>query len=114
MADFKTIAQVDELGENQAIVGYYGRIPVIVFNVSGEYYAIEDRCTHADVALSGGEIDLSTCQITCPKHGAEFDIKSGRALSPPAVVPVMTFDVREQDGDIQIAPLSRSSNCDES
>ena len=108
MAEFKTVAQADELGENEALVAYYGRIPVIVFNIGGEYYAIEDRCTHADVALSGGDIDLTTCQITCPKHGAEFDIKSGRVLSPPAVVPVMTFDVRDENGEIQIAPLSRS------
>lgn len=112
MADFKTVAQADELGENEAILVRYGRIPVIIFNIGGEYHAIEDKCTHADVALSGGEVNLNTCQITCPKHGAAFDIKTGQALSAPAVVPVMTFDVREHEGDIQLAPMGRRASRD--
>lgn len=102
MADFQTVAAVDEVGENEAIVVNYGRLWVLIFNIGGEYYAIEDRCSHAEVELSGGEIDLNTCQIKCPKHGAKFDIKTGAALSAPAVMPVVTFDVRVVDNDIQI------------
>jgi len=109
MPDYKTIAPVDELNPGEAILVHYGRIPVLVFNIDGDLFAIEDRCSHADVALSGGDIDLKTCQITCPKHGASFDITTGAALSPPAVVPVMTFDVRVEDGEIQIARHTKSS-----
>ncbi|MEO0563824.1 MAG: Rieske 2Fe-2S domain-containing protein, partial [Chloroflexota bacterium] len=76
---------------------------VLLFMIDGEFYAYEDRCSHADVTLNDGQIDLKSCQITCPKHGATFDIKTGEALTPPAIVPVVTFDVRVEGENIQIA-----------
>lgn len=108
MSDYKTVAQTHEIQPGEAALVDFGHIPVLVFNVDGEYYAIEDRCSHADVALSNGEVNLDTCQIKCPKHGAAFDIKTGAVLSPPAIVPVMTFDVRVDGEDIQLARVTRS------
>lgn len=107
MSDFQSVAKVDEVGENEAIIVSFGRLSVLVFNLGGEYYAIEDRCSHADVELSGGSVDLEACTIQCPKHGAKFDIKTGVALSPPAVMPVFSFDVRVEGDEIQIARRSR-------
>lgn len=107
MTDFKTVAQADELNPGEAILVQDGRMRILIFNVDGEHYAIEDRCSHADVALSDGKIDLKTCQITCPKHGAKFDITTGAALKAPAVAPVMAFDVRVEDGAIQIKRRTR-------
>lgn len=73
---------------------------VAVINVGGQYFAIEDVCTHDGEELTGGPIDDD--QIICPRHGARFCIRTGEALSPPAYEPVATFEVRVQDGIIEV------------
>lgn len=110
MTEFRAVLGADELNAGEATIVTYGRLHVIVFNVDGTYYAIEDRCSHADVELSGGEVDLAACEITCPKHGARFDIKTGAALSAPAHAPVKTFDVRVQGGKVEIAPRPKAGH----
>lgn len=73
---------------------------IAVFNVGGSFYAIEDRCTHDDGPLADG--DLDDFAVTCPRHGARFDIRTGKVLSLPAVVDVPWFPVRVTDGQVQI------------
>jgi 3-phenylpropionate/trans-cinnamate dioxygenase ferredoxin subunit len=73
---------------------------VLLCNVDGDIYAIEDVCTH-----DGGELDqgeLEGCRIMCPRHGAFFDVTTGAALTPPAVMPVATFKVRLEGNDIHV------------
>ena len=75
-----------------------GRRDVLLCNVDGEIYAIEDVCTH-----DGGELDqgeLEDCRIMCPRHGAYFDVKTGQALTLPAILPVPTYEVRIEGDDI--------------
>ena len=74
--------------------------PVAVFNLEGEYYAIEDICTHDGGILTGGAIEGE--QIVCPRHGARFSIKTGAVLTPPAYENVATFAVRIEDGMVQV------------
>jgi 3-phenylpropionate/trans-cinnamate dioxygenase ferredoxin subunit len=69
---------------------------VLLCNVEGEIFAIEDVCTHDGGPLDQGE--LMGDRIMCPRHGAFFDVKSGAALTLPAIVPVRTYKVRT-DGD---------------
>jgi 3-phenylpropionate/trans-cinnamate dioxygenase ferredoxin subunit len=104
MADFRTVANTGDLNPGEATIVDYGRMSVILFNIDGEYFAIEDRCSHEEVELSSGTIDLANCRIQCAKHGAEFDIKTGEVLSPPAIAPVKTFDVQIDGTNIQITP----------
>jgi 3-phenylpropionate/trans-cinnamate dioxygenase ferredoxin subunit len=73
-----------------------------VFNCGGELHAIEDRCSHDDGPLCLGAWDEETCTIACPRHGARFDLESGRALSLPAYLPVKTFPVRVEDGVVVV------------
>lgn len=75
-------------------------IDIAVFNVDGEYYAIEDVCSHDGGVLTGGSVKGD--EIMCPRHGARFSIKTGAALSPPAYEPVDTFPVRVEDGMVQV------------
>jgi 3-phenylpropionate/trans-cinnamate dioxygenase ferredoxin subunit len=75
-------------------------VAVAVFNLGGEFYAIEDVCTHDGGDLAGGEVDGDA--IVCPRHGARFSIKTGEVLAPPAYEPIATFPVRVQDGMIQV------------
>jgi 3-phenylpropionate/trans-cinnamate dioxygenase ferredoxin subunit len=73
---------------------------LLLCNVDGAFYAIEDVCTH-----DGGELDqgeLEGCRIMCPRHGAYFDVTTGAALTLPAVLPVPTYPVRIAGDDIVI------------
>ncbi len=65
-----------------------------------EVYAIEDECSHAAVALSEGDVD--GCTIECWMHGSRFDLRSGKALGPPATEPVPVFPVRVEGDDVLI------------
>ncbi|MDH3400921.1 MAG: non-heme iron oxygenase ferredoxin subunit [Chromatiales bacterium] len=71
-----------------------------LFNLDGMYYAIEDICTHDNEELTGGPIDGD--QIICPRHGARFCIRTGKALTAPAYEPVATFPTRVHNGMIQV------------
>jgi 3-phenylpropionate/trans-cinnamate dioxygenase ferredoxin component len=64
---------------------------IAVFNVEGTLFAISDTCTHAEASLSEGRVDGET--VECPLHGACFDLRTGEALTPPAVEPVQIFPV---------------------
>ena len=73
-----------------------------VYNCGGELYALEDRCSHDDGPLCLGNWDAETCVAFCPRHGASFDIRSGRALTLPAYLPVRTFPVHVDDGVVKV------------
>ena len=70
-----------------------------VYNCGGELYALEDRCSHDDGPLCEGVFDCEEKVATCPRHGARFDITTGRPLSLPAYLPVETYAVRVRDED---------------
>ena len=74
---------------------------IAIFNIDGEYFAIEDTCTHDGGCLTGGKIEANI--IECPRHGAQFDIKTGQVLSPPAYEDLQTFTVRVNNDMLQIA-----------
>lgn len=71
---------------------------IALANVDGAYYAIDDVCTHDGGPLDQGE--LIGEQIECPRHGARFDVRTGRAVALPAVLPVKTYRVRVEGQDI--------------
>jgi 3-phenylpropionate/trans-cinnamate dioxygenase ferredoxin component len=76
---------------------------IAVFNVDGALFAISDVCTHADAPLSEGRVDGET--VECPLHGACFDLRTGEALTPPAVEPVQTYAVVLQDDNVYVDVL---------
>jgi 3-phenylpropionate/trans-cinnamate dioxygenase ferredoxin subunit len=73
-------------------------VELLLCNVDGDVYAVADVCTHDGGPLDQGE--LQGCQIMCPRHGALFDVTTGRALTLPAVVPLETYTVRVEGDDI--------------
>ncbi len=77
-----------------------GDTPLLLVNLDGEIYALEDRCSHEDFELSAGAVDASNGSIECTLHGARFDLRDGRALCLPASAPVRTFPIRIDDGAI--------------
>ncbi len=92
-----------ELGEgDMRMVEADGR-RIGVFRCSGgELYAIEDRCSHDDGPLAEGDFDRDACTVECPRHGSLFDLRSGRPRTLPAYVPVDTFDVSVEDGEVKL------------
>lgn len=77
--------------------------PIVVFNVGGSFFAIGDRCTHDDGPLGDGDLENHT--VSCPRHGAKFDIRNGNALTLPAVEPTTSFPTRVVDGLLEIGLL---------
>lgn len=75
----------------------FGPEAVVVIHTSEGMFALEDRCSHADVALSEGEVD--GCFIECWLHGSAFDVRTGVPSSPPAVTPVKTFPIEADIND---------------
>jgi nitrite reductase/ring-hydroxylating ferredoxin subunit len=73
---------------------------IAVFNVGGAYYAIEDTCPHAGGPLSEGQVEGH--KVTCPWHGADFDLKNGAVLGPPAFEGVKAFKVVVEGDDIKV------------
>lgn len=74
--------------------------PIVVFNYDGDFYAMEDRCTHEDFELSAGTFDADEATIECPLHGAKFDVRDGRVLCAPAYLPVPKFPVKIEENAV--------------
>ena len=97
------VCPLDELPPGEVKIVHAGELALGVYNLDGELYAIEDRCSHDDGPLCEGDFDLEEGYAVCPRHGAHIDIRTGRALTLPAVLPVDTFPVRVEDGMIKVA-----------
>ena len=92
------VCATGELLPGETTVAWDGDVPILVVNYDGDYYALEDRCTHEDFELSAGEVDAATGEIECVLHGAKFDLRSGDATCAPAYTPVAKFPVKVVDG----------------
>ncbi|HRC42217.1 MAG: bifunctional 3-phenylpropionate/cinnamic acid dioxygenase ferredoxin subunit [Nostocoides sp.] len=93
------VCRLDELPEvGPARADIYGQAVAVVHTQDGEVYAIDDTCSHANVSLSEGE--LEGCQLECWLHGSRFDVRTGEPSGLPATVPVATFPVSIEDGDV--------------
>ena len=99
-----TICKIDELpvGEMRLVVADDGRKIGVFHCEGGEYFAIEDRCSHDDGPLAEGEFDSAACTVECPRHGSLFDITTGKPRTLPAYRPVDTFDVRVDDDEVKL------------
>ena len=75
-------------------------VPIVMFAVDNKYYAIEDRCSHDDAPLGDGELEGH--QAVCPRHGARFDIRNGKALTMPANEDIAWYPTRVVEGMIEI------------
>ena len=102
MSSLVEVCPVQELPPGEVKIVHAGQIAVGVYNLAGEFYAIEDRCSHDDGPLCEGEWEVDECVVICPRHGARFDITTGAALTLPAFQPVDSFPVRVEDGWVRV------------
>ena len=96
------VCPVEELPPGSVKIVYAGSLAVGVYNLGGEYYALEDRCSHDDGPLCEGDFDVEEGIAICPRHGANIDIRTGRALTLPAVDSVDTFSVVVENGIVKV------------
>lgn len=100
MADYDTVASVDDLEPGTGRVVEARGERLALFNVDGEFYAIRNACTHVGGSLGVGRLDGTT--VTCPLHGSTFDVTSGEHLSPPAHSDVASYAVRVRGDEVQV------------
>ena len=96
------VADADAFPPGSSKIVRHDSLWVGVYNCGGTLYAIEDRCSHDDGPLCEGEWEPDTCRVICPRHGSNFDLRTGRPLSLPAYEPVATYPVRVVDGVVRV------------
>src|SRR6266481_3165992 len=100
MAQFTKVASTADLAPGAAKCVEVAGKKIALFNLEGSFYAIDDTCTHRGGPLSEGEV--SGEEVTCPWHGAIYNIKTGAVLGPPAPRGVARYPVRVQGSDVEV------------
>lgn len=95
---FYEIVPAKDLLSGERLFVDIGEMPIVIFNIAGEFFAIGDVCTHDDGPLGDGEVEDHI--VSCPRHGAEFDVRTGRVISMPAVVDIPAYPVDVRNGTI--------------
>jgi 3-phenylpropionate/trans-cinnamate dioxygenase ferredoxin component len=98
--EFLEIAPTGELPEGERLFVEIGGKPIVIFKIAGGYFSIADVCSHDDGPVGEGQLEGYT--ITCPRHGAQFDVRSGKVIQMPAVVDIPAYPVRVIEGMIQL------------
>ncbi|MCI0692749.1 non-heme iron oxygenase ferredoxin subunit [candidate division KSB1 bacterium] len=100
MAQFVKVASASELAPGAAKQVEVNGKTIALFNLDGNYYAIDNTCTHRGGPLAEGFIEGES--LTCPWHGAQFNIKTGDVVGPPAAKSVTKYNVRVQGDDVEV------------
>ncbi len=100
MARFVKVATTDELEDQQAKLVEVEGQKIALLRVGGTFYALSDTCTHRGGPLSEGDVEGT--EVTCPWHGAKFDLRTGGVLGPPARTGVKSYPVKVTGSDIEI------------
>ena len=98
--EFIAVASENEVGNGERILIEIDGQAIVLFNIAGEFFAIADLCSHDDGPLGEGEVEAY--EITCPRHGAHFDLRTGKALTLPAVVDIPAYPVRVAEAEVFI------------
>ncbi len=98
--EFVEIAPADDLPNGERLFVEIEGKPLVIFNIAGQFFSIGDVCSHDDGPV--GEGDLDGYNIACPRHGAEFDVRTGEVVSMPAVVDIPAYPVKVVDGMIHV------------
>lgn len=103
---FEMVAKLSDIPEGQSRVFEVNKKMVSLCKVEGQIFAIADLCSHDEGPLEEGE--LNGTEIECPRHGARFDIKTGKALCLPAITPIPVYSVEIRSDEIWVSNESQS------
>ncbi len=97
------VGTVADMPQGYQVAIELGEVSVLVVNFEDQFYALRNNCTHKDFPLLGGEVSMG--RITCEKHGAKFELATGKAKTLPAVKPVKLFKTEIEDGLVYVLAL---------
>ena len=100
MAESTSVGKADEVPEGDMRSYQVGGQDVAVARVDGKLYAFGNVCTHQQCELADGDLDGN--RVTCPCHGSQFDVATGDVLNGPATLPVDSYEVSEENGELRI------------
>lgn len=98
--DFVEIGSLDQLPNGERLFVEVDDKAIVVFNIAGQLFAIGDVCSHDEGPLGDGEV--IDYEVGCPRHGARFDVRSGKAIQLPAVADIPAYPVRIREGKVEI------------
>jgi 3-phenylpropionate/trans-cinnamate dioxygenase ferredoxin subunit len=98
--DWVDVGTAEAVGDSASLAVDVEGTALLIVRCGADLYVVEDRCTHDGEPLEGAEVQ--SCQIICPRHGAQFCARTGEALTPPAYEPLRTFKVRVENGRILV------------
>ena len=101
MAKFKRVANVTSIPSGKVAVVDVGGKTIAVYNVAGVFYAVDNVCSHRGGPL--GEGSLRSTTITCPWHGAQFDVTSGQVLGLPASADITSYATKVEEDGVWVA-----------
>jgi len=101
MTDFMKVAEIDDLDDGELMLVEVDDEPVCLAKVDGAVYAFTDNCTHISGPLNEGELDGEV--LTCPWHGAQFNVRTGKVLRGPARQDIQTYPIRVEGNSIMVS-----------
>ena len=102
MGDLRTLCQRDDVAPGTAKRFDVDGHRIALVRIGDDFYALGDRCSHADYSLSEGDVWDDECEIECPKHGSTFDLRTGEPQTLPATQPVPVYDVQVDGDDVKV------------
>lgn len=100
MSEWVDVVDQNAMADGEHVTVDVDGVEVAVFKIAGQFYAIEDVCTHDGAEIASGELDGD--EIVCPRHGARFCVKTGEVKGPPAYENIACFAVRIENGRVQV------------
>jgi 3-phenylpropionate/trans-cinnamate dioxygenase ferredoxin component len=100
MSEFVKVASVTQLTDPGKLLVEVDERLIVLFRIAGNFYALDDVCTHDGGPLSEGALDSTACTIACPRHGAKFDVRNGAALTMPATQSTQAHEVKVVGDDV--------------
>jgi 3-phenylpropionate/trans-cinnamate dioxygenase ferredoxin subunit len=102
VGDLHTVCKRDDLAPGTAKRFDLDGHRIALVRIGDDFYAVGDRCSHADYSLSEGDVWEDECEIECPKHGSTFDLRTGEPQTLPATQPVPVYDVQVDGDDVKV------------
>jgi 3-phenylpropionate/trans-cinnamate dioxygenase ferredoxin subunit len=102
------ICALNDLVDGAAAKFEVGSNTVAVVRIGDQVYAIGNRCSHADIGLSDGEVDCESRELECPRHGSAFSLENGKPNTLPATQPVPVFVAEVRGGDVYVSDEAAS------
>lgn len=104
MSEWVDVIAAEAMADGEHMIVDVAGVDIAVFKIDGQFYAIEDVCTHDGAEIASGELDGD--EIVCPRHGARFCVKTGEVKGPPAYEDITCYSVRIENGRVMVKIIS--------